>query len=65
VVKKGRVLEERDANRGVEKRVRGNFAAKVQLRLPDLEAKGVRPGGEVEIVDSEGFEGFRGRLGFV
>jgi dynactin 1 len=65
VVKKGRVLEERDANRGVEKKARGNFAAKVQLRLPDLEWKGVRPGGEVEIVNPDDFDGFRGRLGFV
>jgi len=65
VVKKGRVLEERDANRGIERNARANLAAKVQLRLPDLEGKGVRPGGEVEIVNPDDFEGFRGRLGFV
>jgi dynactin 1 len=65
VVKKGRVLEERDANRGIEKKARSNFAAKVQLRLPELEEKGVRPGGEVDIVNPDDFEGFRGRLGFV
>ncbi|PMD45716.1 hypothetical protein L207DRAFT_482205 [Hyaloscypha variabilis F] len=65
VVKKGRVLEERDANRGIEKKARSNFAAKVQLRLPELEGKGVRPGGEVDIVNPDDFEGFRGRLGFV
>jgi dynactin 1 len=65
VVKKGRVLEKRDANRGTEKKARGNFAAKVQLRLPDLEGKGIGPGGEVEIVNPDDFEGFRGRLGFV
>jgi dynactin 1 len=65
VVKKGMVLEERDANRGIERNARANLAAKVQLRLPDLEGKGVRPGGEVEIVNPDDFEGFRGRLGFV
>lgn len=63
VVKKGRVLEERDANRGMEKKMR-SFAAKVQLRLPDLEGK-IRSGREVEIVNSDDFEGFRDRLGFV
>ncbi|KAH7407187.1 dynein associated protein-domain-containing protein [Cadophora sp. MPI-SDFR-AT-0126] len=65
VVKKARVLEERDANRGMEKRSRGGLAARVLLNLPELEAKGVRPGGEVEIVDPDDFDGFRGRLGFV
>ncbi|KAG4442163.1 hypothetical protein IFR05_002376 [Cadophora sp. M221] len=65
VVKKARVLEERDVNRGLEKRSRGALAARVLLNMPDLESKGVRPGGEVEIVDPDDFEGFRGRLGFV
>lgn len=65
VVGKARVLEERDGNARVERRVRGNVAARVQLRLPGLEGKGVRAGGEVEIVDADEFEEFRGRLGFV
>ncbi|KAE8450851.1 hypothetical protein EG329_005764 [Mollisiaceae sp. DMI_Dod_QoI] len=65
VVKKARVLEERDANRGIERKAKSNMAAKVQLRIPDLERKGVRSGGEVEIVDPDDFEDFRGRLGFV
>ncbi|KAK0100652.1 hypothetical protein ONS95_007105 [Cadophora gregata] len=65
VVKKARVLEERDANRAMEKRLRGGLAARVLLNLPDLEGKGVRPGGEVEIVNPDDFEGVRGRLGFV
>ncbi|CZR52612.1 probable DYNACTIN (150 KDA DYNEIN-ASSOCIATED POLYPEPTIDE) ro-3 [Phialocephala subalpina] len=65
VVKKGRILEERDANRGLERKAKSNLAAKVQLRIPDLERKGVRSGGEVEIVDPDAFENFRGRLGFV
>ena len=65
VIKKGRVLQERDAKHGIERKTRGHLAAKVHLRLPDMEYKGVRPGGEVEIVDPDEFEGFRGRLGFV
>ena len=65
VIKKGRILAERDANRGMERKARGNTAAKVALRLPDLEDKGVGTGREVEIVNPEEWEGFRGRLGFV
>jgi dynactin 1 len=65
VVKKARILEERDINTRVERKARGNTAAKVHMRLPDLEGKGVRPGGQVEIVNPDEFEGFRGRLGFV
>lgn len=65
VVKKARVLEERDMNSRIERRTRGSVAAKVHMRLPDLEDKGVRPGGKVEIVNPDEFEGFRGRLGFV
>lgn len=65
VVKKARVLEERDVNRSSEKKTKGNMAAKVQLRIPDLERKGIRFGGEVEIVDPDDFENFRGGLGFV
>ncbi|CZT04313.1 probable DYNACTIN (150 KDA DYNEIN-ASSOCIATED POLYPEPTIDE) ro-3 [Rhynchosporium agropyri] len=64
VVKKARVLEERDINRGME-RPRGKLAARIRLNLPEMEAKGVRPGGEVEIIDPENFEDFKGRLGFV
>ncbi|TVY81003.1 Dynactin [Lachnellula suecica] len=66
VIKKGNVLVERDVNRGagIEKRAR-NMAAKVALRIPDLEAKGVSRGRQVEIVNPDDFEEFRGRLGFV
>jgi dynactin 1 len=64
VVKKGNVLAERDANKRVGKK-RGNMATKIELRLPDLEAKGIGGGREVEIVEPDEFEGFRGRLGFV
>lgn len=66
VVKKANVLAERDAHRGagIEKRSK-HMAAKVSIRLPDLDGKGSSRGGEVEIVDPDDFEGFRGRLGFV
>jgi dynactin 1 len=66
VVKKANVFAERDANRGagMERKSR-SMVAKVALRLPDLEGKGVSRGREVEIVDPDDFEGFRGRLGFV
>jgi dynactin 1 len=65
VVKKGRVLEERDPNSPSPKRkLKSNMAATVQMRLPEFEDKGVRPGGEVEIVDPDEFENFRERLGF-
>ncbi|EKD19406.1 CAP-Gly domain-containing protein [Drepanopeziza brunnea f. sp. 'multigermtubi' MB_m1] len=65
VVKKARVLEERDLNRGIERKSRGALAARIHMHLPDLEGKGVRAGGEVDIVDPDDFEGLRGRLGFV
>jgi dynactin 1 len=66
VVKKASVLAERDANRGMEKKSRGKLAATVSLRLPSLEGKGnMYNGGEVEIVNPNDFEDFRGRLGFV
>jgi dynactin 1 len=65
VVKKARILTERDSNSRAERRKGGNHAAKVQMHLPDLDCKGVRPGGMVEIVNPDDFEGFRGRLGFV
>jgi dynactin 1 len=66
VVKKANILTERDANRGagMEKRSKA-MAAKVSLRLPDLEGKGISRGRQVEIIDPDDFEGFRGRLGFV
>ncbi|KAK6581982.1 hypothetical protein PZA11_005679 [Diplocarpon coronariae] len=65
VVKKARVLEERDISRGIGRKPRGAVAARVQLNLPSLEGKGVRAGGEVEIIDPDEFEGFRSSLGFV
>ncbi|CAG8982572.1 hypothetical protein HYALB_00007288 [Hymenoscyphus albidus] len=64
VVKKAQVLAERDINRQTKKS-RGNLAAKVALRLPDWDGKGINRGREVEIVNPDEFEGFRGRLGFV
>ena len=66
VVKKANVLAERNANRGAGMEKRSKImAARVALRLPDLESKGVSKGREVEIVDPDDFEGLRGRLGFV
>ncbi|TVY55676.1 Dynactin, 150 kDa isoform [Lachnellula cervina] len=66
VVKKANVLAERNANRGVGMEKRSKvMAAKVAMRLPDLESKGVNRGREVEIVDPDDFEGLRGSLGFV
>jgi dynactin 1 len=66
VVKKASVLAERDANRGIEKRPRGKPAATISLRLPGLEGKGMMDKGrEVEIINPDDFEDFRGRLGFV
>ena len=64
VVKRGKVLADRDVNIGRVDRKKGTLAAKVQLRIPDMEVKsyGLR---EVEIVEPEEFENFRGRLGFV
>lgn len=65
VVKKARVLAERDVNRQSEKKTRGNMVAKVALRLPEWDAKGINRGREVEIVNPDDFEEFRGNLGFV
>lgn len=71
VVKKARVLEERDVNRGMDGRKRmdgkgsGKEAARVQLNLPEWEKAGVKKGGEVTILDSEEWEGVRVGLGFV
>jgi dynactin 1 len=65
VVKKGQAFVERDINRVMDCRKRGQMAAKVDLSLPDLEAKGIGSGRVVEIVNPEDFEGFRGRLRFV
>lgn len=64
VIKRAQVLTERDSNRVVERRNRGRFAAKVELKLPQLDGKGVGYR-EVEIADPENFEGFRDSLGFV
>ncbi|RFU28234.1 hypothetical protein B7463_g8115, partial [Scytalidium lignicola] len=63
VIKKAQVLSERDANRRIERRNRSRLA-KVELRLPQLEGKGVGYR-EVEIVNPENFDGFREGLGFV
>lgn len=65
VVKKGNILSEKYVNIRSDKK-RGALAAKVELRLPDLEAKAVgKSFKSVEIVDPDEFEGLRGRLGFV
>ncbi|KAH8811580.1 dynein associated protein-domain-containing protein [Xylogone sp. PMI_703] len=63
VIKKAHVLAEKDANRGIGRRNRSRLA-KVELRLPQFEGKGVGYR-EVEIVSPESFEGFREGLGFV
>jgi dynactin 1 len=62
VEQKGKVLAERDANRGVGMVKRA--AVQVDLKLPSWE-KDVGAGREVEIVDPDEWQGFRGRLGFV
>ncbi|KAI9737210.1 MAG: hypothetical protein M1818_005742 [Claussenomyces sp. TS43310] len=64
VVKDGRALEPKDSNIGVRSQRKGKLAARIDLQLPNLEAKGVQ-GGEVEIVDPEDFEQLRGRLRLV
>jgi dynactin 1 len=65
VLKKGEALAVRDPNRGAEHKARAKPAASVALRLPGLGGKRIVSGGEVEIVEPEDFEGFRGRVGFV
>ena len=65
VLKKGEALAERDANRRAERKSRGIAAAKVVFKLPELEGKGIGSGREVEIVDPDDFDEFRGRLGSV
>ena len=62
VERKGKVLVERDANRGVAMVKRA--AAKVDFKIPGWE-KSMGTGREVEIVEPEEWSGFRGRLGFV
>lgn len=64
VVRKGKVLAERDGNRRMEKAPRGQTAAKIEFRLPDMEAKDIT-GKEVRIVRPDDFEDVRGRIGFV
>ena len=62
VEQKGKVLVERDANRGVGMVKRA--AAMVELNLPSWK-RDISAGREVEIVDPDQWQGFRGRLGFV
>jgi dynactin 1 len=63
VERKGKVLAERDANKGAAM-VKRAMAARVDLKLPSWE-KDVGVGREVEILEPEEWHGFRGRLGFV
>ncbi|KAK6604714.1 CAP-Gly domain-containing protein [Botrytis cinerea] len=74
VVKKGRVLGEREGNvgrgvgtgrKGLKKDGERNVAAKVDLRWKDLEGKGAGRGREVEIVGAGDWEGVRREWGFV
>ncbi|KAL3426955.1 CAP-Gly domain-containing protein [Phlyctema vagabunda] len=67
VEKKGKVLVERNINKGlsVDKKQKRKLAAKVELRLPDWEEKGSGRGREVEIVDPDSFDNFRQSVGFV
>jgi dynactin 1 len=65
VERKGRVLIERDANRGLGVQNGKVVAAKVNMRLPAWEGKTVGAGREVEILDPEAWTGFKGTLGFV
>jgi dynactin 1 len=65
VQRKGRVLIERDANRGLGVQNRKAVAAKVEMRLPAWEGKDAGVRREVEIVDAERWSGFRDSLGFV
>ncbi|KAH8601889.1 dynein associated protein-domain-containing protein [Bisporella sp. PMI_857] len=60
VEQKGKILTERDVNRGLGKSIR-TAAAKVQLHLPGWEKSGSL-GREVEIVDPEEWSGLRSRL---
>ncbi|KAF7939825.1 hypothetical protein BELL_1388g00010 [Botrytis elliptica] len=74
VVKKGRVLGEREGNlgrgvgtgrKGLKRDGERNVAAKVDLRWKDLEGKGAGRGKEVEIVGAGEWEGVRREWGFV
>jgi dynactin 1 len=66
VERKGKVLIERDANRGlgVQNRKAVPVAAKVAMKLPTWEGKTLGAGKEVEILDPEQWTGFKGALGF-
>ena len=65
VLKKCEILADRDPNCGLGRRYKGATAAKVALRIPDLEGKETGSGREVEIIDPDDFDEFRNRLGFV
>jgi dynactin 1 len=65
VEKKGRVLMERDANRGQGIQARKAVAAKVEFNLPSWGGKDRGLGTEVQILEPEEWSGFRGGLGFV
>ena len=65
VIQKGKILTERSGNARSEK-TRGAIAAKIELRLPDVDVKAFGNGArEVEIVNSDEFDGLRSKLGFV
>lgn len=65
VERKGKVLIERDANRGLGVQNRKAVAAKVEMKLPTWHGKTASEGKEVEILDPEQWSGFKGALGFV
>lgn len=65
VERKGKILIERDTNRGLGVQNRKAVAAKVEIRLPTWEGKAAGVGKTVEILDPEQWSGFKGTLGFV
>lgn len=65
VERKGKMLIERDTNRGLGVQNRKAIAARVQMTLPTWEGKTGGMGKEVEILDPEQWSGFKGTLGFV
>lgn len=68
VVKKADLLASKEGAKalgGKKRRGPTAVAARIELRLPDLEGKGHIGVGEVEIVEPGVWDQFRGRLGFI
>lgn len=63
VLKKGEAFQGRDVNAVLDHSSQNKFAAKFQLKMPDLESKGIRSQ-EVRIADPDEFDLFREKLGF-